>query len=328
MTDTHNEDRPGDATEDVEETYTADGSASPTTSIRAPPTRRSAGDHRRRGHRPSQQAVAGVASSPAPASRGINGRTLDSYFPTLHQQVGQQPFATTTRQPLRRHRRIARRRHHRPGRRAAPGCGPMPELHRHRRQPRRSSRRPALLTATPRHRAQEGRSEEGPRRRLSTASADRESRRTPWLACSARDGVRGLANGDLTAAPGPGPVRGRRSCARRPRRVRGTAAGLPSAVDDRVSGKFLEAAVVAGLRVAGVDVLLLGVLPTPASPTSPTASAPTSASCCPPRTTRCPTTASSSSPRGGRSRRRDRQRHRAPPRRAVRPPDRRQRRHG
>ncbi len=47
--------------------------------------------------------------------------------------------------------------------------------------------------------------------------------------------------------------------------------------DPRVSGEFLEAAVVAGLATAGVDVLLLGVLPTPASPTSPTPSAPTSA---------------------------------------------------
>ncbi|MCB0943418.1 MAG: phosphoglucosamine mutase, partial [Mycobacterium sp.] len=33
--------------------------------------------------------------------------------------------------------------------------------------------------------------------------------------------------------------------------------------DTRVSGQFLEAAVVAGLASAGVDVLLLGVLPTP-----------------------------------------------------------------
>ncbi len=33
--------------------------------------------------------------------------------------------------------------------------------------------------------------------------------------------------------------------------------------DPRVSGEFLEAAVVAGLASAGVDVLRLGVLPTP-----------------------------------------------------------------
>ena len=37
--------------------------------------------------------------------------------------------------------------------------------------------------------------------------------------------------------------------------------------DTRISGQFLEAAVVAGLASAGVDVLLLGELPTPASPT-------------------------------------------------------------
>src|SRR3954451_14324387 len=42
--------------------------------------------------------------------------------------------------------------------------------------------------------------------------------------------------------------------------------GRPVAVvgrDTRVSGEFLEAAVVAGLLSAGVDVRLLGVLPTP-----------------------------------------------------------------
>ena len=33
--------------------------------------------------------------------------------------------------------------------------------------------------------------------------------------------------------------------------------------DPRASGEFLEAAVVAGLASAGVDVLRLGVLPTP-----------------------------------------------------------------
>ncbi len=76
------------------------------------------------------------------------------------------------------------------------------------------------------------------------------------------DGVRGLANRDLTAegalaiavaaahvliegADGPG----------RPRAVVGR--------DPRASGEFLEAAVVAGLASAGVDVVRLGVLPTP-----------------------------------------------------------------
>jgi phosphoglucosamine mutase len=80
------------------------------------------------------------------------------------------------------------------------------------------------------------------------------------------DGVRGLANGSLTAevaldlsvaaahvlgeAGAFGQLEGRRPLA-----VVGR--------DTRISGQFLEAAVVAGLASAGVDVLLLGVLPTP-----------------------------------------------------------------
>lgn len=81
------------------------------------------------------------------------------------------------------------------------------------------------------------------------------------------DGVRGLANGDLTpqlalslalaavqvlTQEGP-PEGGRR--------------GRPLAVvgrDTRASGEMLEAAVVAGLASAGCDVLLAGVVPTPA----------------------------------------------------------------
>ena len=47
--------------------------------------------------------------------------------------------------------------------------------------------------------------------------------------------------------------------------------------DTRISGQFLEAAVVAGLASAGVDVLLLGVLPTPGVAYLTGASAPTSA---------------------------------------------------
>ncbi len=84
------------------------------------------------------------------------------------------------------------------------------------------------------------------------------------------DGVRGLANGKLTAelaldlsvaaAHILGEVLNRES-------VRGhRSLGRPLAVvgrDTRISGHFLEAAVVAGLASAGVDVLLLGELPTP-----------------------------------------------------------------
>ena len=44
---------------------------------------------------------------------------------------------------------------------------------------------------------------------------------------------------------------------------RGTAPVAVVGRDTRISGQFLEAAVVAGLASAGVDVLLLGVLPTP-----------------------------------------------------------------
>ncbi|HEU5158910.1 MAG TPA: phosphoglucosamine mutase [Streptosporangiaceae bacterium] len=83
------------------------------------------------------------------------------------------------------------------------------------------------------------------------------------------DGVRGVANRDLTA-----PLALGLSVAAA--RVLGEVGafsdsvadrGRPMAVvgrDPRASGEFLEAAVVAGLASAGVDVLRLGVLPTPA----------------------------------------------------------------
>jgi len=77
------------------------------------------------------------------------------------------------------------------------------------------------------------------------------------------DGVRGLANGPLTAelALGLGVA------AARVLVDRGEFTGQrPLAVvgrDTRISGQFLEHAVVAGLAAAGVDVLRLRVLPTP-----------------------------------------------------------------
>ena len=80
------------------------------------------------------------------------------------------------------------------------------------------------------------------------------------------DGVRGLANRDLTAELAL-------SLSAAAAHVLGDAGALaidggrPTAVvgrDPRASGEFLEAAVVAGLASAGVDVLLAGVLPTPA----------------------------------------------------------------
>jgi len=77
------------------------------------------------------------------------------------------------------------------------------------------------------------------------------------------DGVRGLANGHLTAEL----ALDLSVAAARVLADRGEFAGhRPLAVvgrDTRISGQFLEAAVVAGLASAGVDVLLLGVLPTP-----------------------------------------------------------------
>lgn len=76
------------------------------------------------------------------------------------------------------------------------------------------------------------------------------------------DGVRGLANRDLTAelalevAVSAAAVLGGPGGGKRLTAVVGR--------DSRASGEFLEAAVVAGLASAGVDVTSVGVLPTPA----------------------------------------------------------------
>lgn len=76
------------------------------------------------------------------------------------------------------------------------------------------------------------------------------------------DGVRGLANGDLTpelamaVAASAARVLAESDATHRPVAVVGR--------DPRASGEMLEAAVVAGLTSAGADVLLAGVLPTPA----------------------------------------------------------------
>ena len=77
------------------------------------------------------------------------------------------------------------------------------------------------------------------------------------------DGVRGVAGRDLTArlamdlaAAAAGILAGTPAPGRRPAAVVGR--------DPRASGEFLEAAVVAGLAGSGVDVLRLGVIPTPA----------------------------------------------------------------
>jgi len=76
------------------------------------------------------------------------------------------------------------------------------------------------------------------------------------------DGVRGIAGRDLTAR-----LALELSVAAAHELGLSRAVGRPRAVmgrDPRISGEFLEAAVVAGLASSGVDVLRLGVLPTPA----------------------------------------------------------------
>ena len=78
------------------------------------------------------------------------------------------------------------------------------------------------------------------------------------------DGVRGLANKDLTAelaldlsvAAAHVLADAGEFAGHRPRAIVGR--------DTRASGEFLEAAVVAGLASAGIDVTLVGALPTPA----------------------------------------------------------------
>jgi len=75
------------------------------------------------------------------------------------------------------------------------------------------------------------------------------------------DGVRGVANRELTAELGLA------LSAAAARRLVPSASGHRLAVvgrDPRASGEMLEAAVVAGLASEGVDALLVGVLPTPA----------------------------------------------------------------
>lgn len=79
------------------------------------------------------------------------------------------------------------------------------------------------------------------------------------------DGVRGLANGDITAelALDLGVAAARVLT----RHVDDAHPGKPRAIigrDTRVSGEFLSGAISAGLASAGVDVTRMGVLPTPA----------------------------------------------------------------
>ncbi len=76
------------------------------------------------------------------------------------------------------------------------------------------------------------------------------------------DGVRGVANRDLTAelALALGSAAARRLANSSPARRRVAVVGR----DPRASGEMLEAAVIAGITSEGVDALRVGVLPTPA----------------------------------------------------------------
>jgi phosphoglucosamine mutase len=84
------------------------------------------------------------------------------------------------------------------------------------------------------------------------------------------DGVRGLANRELTAGLALGLAqatavvltRGRRA---QERQAQGRRPVAVVARDPRISGEFISAAVAAGLASSGVDVLDAGVIPTPAA---------------------------------------------------------------
>ncbi|MEU3506893.1 phosphoglucosamine mutase [Streptomyces longwoodensis] len=78
------------------------------------------------------------------------------------------------------------------------------------------------------------------------------------------DGVRGVANADLTAEMALGLSVAAAHVLAEAGTFEGHRATAVVGRDPRASGEFLEAAVVAGLASAGVDVLRVGVLPTPA----------------------------------------------------------------
>ncbi len=90
------------------------------------------------------------------------------------------------------------------------------------------------------------------------------------MALFGTDGVRGLANGPLTAdlalslAQATAVVLGQGRIAEA-RKAAGKRLTAVVARDPRISGQFLSAAVEAGLASSGVDVLDAGVLPTPAT---------------------------------------------------------------
>src|SRR5690606_22665249 len=150
---------------------------------------------------------------------------------------------------------------------SAPGHRPRAEQHRRREQPSDPQEGRLPLARRPRHRAQEGWSEEGPQ---GSSVLEALIRSVPCMALFGTDGVRGLANGPLTAelalslAQATAVVLGQGRIAEA-RRAAGKRLTAVVARDPRISGHFLSAAVEAGLASSGVDVLEAGTLPTPAA---------------------------------------------------------------
>src|SRR5690606_25145809 len=155
---------------------------------------------------------------------------------------------------------------------AAPRARPVRSASRSRARSTRStvrttvppSRRPASSRATLASSSARRPVSRRPARRRSSRSADRA-----LMPLFGTDGVRGLANGTLTAdlalslAQATAVVLGQGRSAEA-RRAEGRRARAVIARDPRISGQFLGAAVSAGLAASGVDVYDAGVIPTPA----------------------------------------------------------------
>jgi len=84
------------------------------------------------------------------------------------------------------------------------------------------------------------------------------------MALFGTDGVRGLANRDLTAELALDLAVAAAHILAESGAFKGESPKAIVGQDSRASGEFLEAAVVAGLASAGVDVYKVGILPTPA----------------------------------------------------------------
>jgi hypothetical protein len=266
----------------VSEPTTASTTSRPTRRAATAPSRRAQpapGQHHgaRRRHRPPQGGHRPGRLVPGSGTWTINGRTLEDYFPNkVHQQLVNDPFkvpssrAGSTSSPG----STAAAPPARPVRCGSASPAALNEIDR--RPTARRSRRPASSPVTRGQGAQEGRSEEGAQGAAVQQALIRPARHGPGrrvpgrpvlCPCGARprrcsvsgashggavgrlfgtDGVRGLANRDLTAELAldlavaaahvlgePGAFAGHR-----PRAVVGR--------DPRASGEFLSAAVIAG----------------------------------------------------------------------------------